>query len=81
MNVRRKAARVFLCALFLVTLSTFLTPATAEAQARFGVRAGVSADPDQFYIGAHGESGPLIHSSGFARTSRRDSGTTAPCSR
>ncbi len=53
--------RVALCALFVVCSSTLLIPQTAEAQGRFGVRAGVSADPDQFYIGAHGESDPLIH--------------------
>jgi hypothetical protein len=62
MNVPLGNARVLgVCALFAVFLSTFLAPRSAEAQARFGVRAGVSADPDQFYIGAHGESGPLIH--------------------
>ncbi len=35
-----------------------LIPATASAQ-DFGVRAGVSGEPDQFYFGLHVESGPI----------------------
>ncbi len=38
----------FICAL----------PAAASAQS-FGIRAGASGDPDQFYIGAHMVSGPV----------------------
>ena len=34
--------------------------APVEAQAHVGVRAGVSADPDQFFFGGHIESRPLI---------------------
>jgi hypothetical protein len=50
-------------ALFLATLSTlFLVGATAQSALaqQIGVRVGVSADPDQFYVGVHGEGGPLI---------------------
>jgi hypothetical protein len=36
-----------------------IAPSTAAAQA-FGVRAGVSASPDQFYFGAHFETAPLM---------------------
>lgn len=32
----------------------------ASAQAHYGVRAGVSGDPDQFVVGAHIETKPLI---------------------
>ena len=32
----------------------------ASAQSRAGVRAGVSADPDQFFFGGHVETRPLI---------------------
>jgi hypothetical protein len=32
----------------------------ASAQARVGVRAGVSADPDQFFFGGHIETKPLL---------------------
>lgn len=32
----------------------------AAAQGAPGVRAGVSGDPDQFYVGAHFETGPLV---------------------
>jgi hypothetical protein len=37
-----------------------LTPATVEAQIAPGVRAGLSIDPDQFYVGGHVETEPLI---------------------
>jgi len=32
----------------------------ATAQAGPGVRAGVSGDPDQFFVGAHYDTGPLV---------------------
>lgn len=35
------------------------SPAPASAQAP-GVRGGVSVDPDQFYLGGHYETGPLV---------------------
>lgn len=35
-------------------------PWSAEAQQSVGVRAGVSADPDQFFFGGHIETGPLL---------------------
>ena len=34
-------------------------PATGHAQDGFGVRGGVSADPDQFYFGAHYVTSPI----------------------
>lgn len=34
--------------------------APAAAQTTFGVRAGVSGDPDQFFFGAHFETPPII---------------------
>jgi hypothetical protein len=37
-------------------------PAAAEARQRAGVRAGISGDPDQFVIGGHLETGPLLDS-------------------
>ena len=37
------------------------TTQLVEAQGR-GVRAGVSGDPDQFYVGVHGEVGPVVES-------------------
>jgi hypothetical protein len=42
--------------LFVVALS----PGTARAQADIGVRAGVSGDPDQFYVGAHIDTQPIV---------------------
>jgi len=41
-----------------VLLLVFAVPAAAQWQP--GVRAGVSADPDQFVFGGHVESGPLM---------------------
>lgn len=45
---------------FEVALILMALPAVARAQAPVGVRAGVGADPDQFYFGGHIESGPLL---------------------
>lgn len=40
-------------------------PAAAGAQVRAGARAGVSADPDQFYVGGHFETAPLVEHLSF----------------
>ena len=37
----------------------------AHAQHGFGIRTGVSVDPDQFYFGAHVDAGPLVKSLWF----------------
>jgi hypothetical protein len=36
------------------------TAAAAQAQVRPGIRAGVSAEPDQFFFGGHIETRPLV---------------------
>ena len=41
----------------LFALLSSATPASAQAP---GVRGGVSVDPDQFYLGGHYETGPLV---------------------
>ena len=41
-------------------LVCWLVPALASAQIAPGVRAGVSVDPDQVYVGAHIETAPLV---------------------
>jgi hypothetical protein len=46
-NSKRTLFTVVVVALFL------LAAGPAFAQSRVGVRAGISADPDQFYVGAH----------------------------
>jgi hypothetical protein len=38
----------------------WLVPSTASAQVDPGIRAGLSIDPDQFYIGGHVETKPLV---------------------
>ena len=47
--------RLIAVSLFAATL--FAVPAAAQD---VGVRAGVSADPDQFYFGGHFETAPLV---------------------
>lgn len=44
--------------LSMMLIVAFAAPAYAQTQ--FGVRAGVSADPDQFFFGAHFETEPLL---------------------
>ena len=44
---------------FLSALLLVVVPSPAAAQAP-GVRAGISVDPDQFYVGGHFETGPLV---------------------
>ena len=41
-------------------LACWLMPAVASAQVAPGLRAGVSIDPDQFYVGGHLETDPLV---------------------
>lgn len=42
---------------FLLGLVCFSTPAAAQSA---GIRGGISVDPDQFYIGGHLETPPLV---------------------
>ncbi len=44
----------------LVSLAALAAPPAAHAQARAGVRGGMSANPDQVYIGGHVETPPLV---------------------
>ena len=44
----------------LLGLACWLVPARASAQLVPGLRAGVSVDPDQFYVGAHVETTPIV---------------------
>jgi hypothetical protein len=44
----------------LLGLLCWLAPALASAQVAPGVRAGVSVDPDQFYVGGHLETEPIV---------------------
>lgn len=48
-------------------LAVLTTATTAHAQVRggVGVRAGVSAQPDQFYFGGHFDSGPIVERLSF----------------
>ncbi len=53
-NRRNTVVSFFLAVLVLVVVPS---PVTAQAP---GVRGGVSVDPDQFYLGGHYETGPLV---------------------
>jgi hypothetical protein len=44
----------------LLAIVVSLVPAVASAQVKAGVRAGLSIDPDQFYVGGHLETDPLV---------------------
>jgi hypothetical protein len=46
--------------LLIITLFTSILSAVPAAAQEAGVRAGVSADPDQFYFGGHVETAPLF---------------------
>ncbi len=49
--------RPLLFVTLVASLMLFATPANAQT---FGVRAGASADPDQFFFGGHYETKPLM---------------------
>jgi hypothetical protein len=44
----------------LLAASTVLLATAAPALAQAGLRGGVSVDPDQFYVGGHFETAPLV---------------------
>ncbi len=46
--------------LILAGAAAFAAVPAAAQQLDAGVRAGVSVDPDQFYFGAHVETGPIV---------------------
>jgi len=58
MVVREVPVKVVLVVLALSAV--WLLSAPAAAQYEFGVRAGVSGGPDQFYFGGHIETPPLV---------------------
>jgi hypothetical protein len=60
-GTRCRRAAVHACVAATLVLGVVLAdPVPASAQGGIGVRAGVSADPEQFYVGLHYESGPLF---------------------
>jgi hypothetical protein len=46
--------------LFALSAIVLIFPASIPAQTGFGLRAGVTADPDQFHFGAHFASDPFV---------------------
>ncbi|MGE5357746.1 MAG: hypothetical protein ACM3NQ_01925 [Bacteroidales bacterium] len=65
-TTRRIATRAFAIGAIAAAALLFgaTTPALAQ-QPGLGVRAGVSASPDQFYFGAHYDTGPLFDKLSF----------------
>lgn len=53
-------AKTRACALVLMTLASVVVLASPAAAQAPGVRAGVSVNPDQFYVGGHYETGALV---------------------
>lgn len=56
--MRRHLPRVLRLIAVVTVLAGFASQ--AHAQQRVGVRAGVSAQPDQFYLGLHVETSPIV---------------------
>lgn len=52
--------RIVLASSFALLSLTMATPAAAQSDLSYGIRAGVSGDPDQFVFGGHFETRPLI---------------------
>jgi hypothetical protein len=59
MSFGRRGRVRFFQVLLAVTFLSSITAVPAFAQ-YFGVRAGASVDPDQFFIGGHAEVGPIV---------------------
>ena len=57
--------RVSFVLVLAAMLLCFVLPQRASAQGGVGVRAGVSADPDQFYFGGHFDSGYIYEHLSF----------------
>jgi len=57
--------RISLRLLGLVLALLWFAPAPVAAETTYGLRAGVSAEPDQFYFGGHFETGPLVENLSF----------------
>jgi len=45
---------------FMASIALTLVFSTSASAQSFGIRAGVSADPDQFYFGGHMETKPVV---------------------
>src|SRR5688572_18719393 len=58
MMLRKQAVRWL--SLWITVLVILVSSQNVFAQEGAGVRAGISADPEQFYFGGHGTFGPVI---------------------
>jgi len=56
----RQTLRTITCVAICGAALLTARPAAAQALEAYGVRAGVSVDPDQFYFGGHVQTEPLI---------------------
>jgi hypothetical protein len=56
----RQCCTALWTSILLVAAAMAVAPAPIAAQTQAGVRAGVSANPDQFYFGGHIETTPLV---------------------
>ncbi|MFH1573210.1 MAG: hypothetical protein ABIG68_04465 [Acidobacteriota bacterium] len=56
----RFIARFGFFAVFSALLAGFAAERVSAQEGGFGIRAGASVDPDQFHVGGHFESGPLV---------------------
>jgi len=58
--VRRATNKLSVSGVVLLGIACLLMPVPASAQVAAGLRAGVSVDPDQVYVGGHIETEPLV---------------------
>jgi hypothetical protein len=56
----RQSCTALWTAILIALIAIAAVPAAASAQTKAGVRAGVSANPDQFYFGGHIETTPIV---------------------
>jgi len=60
MKPRKQRSLGYLSVSVTVVLIAVFSSSSAHAQQGFGVRAGVSAEPEQFYFGGHATLGPVV---------------------
>jgi hypothetical protein len=58
--MRRKTAGATATVIAIAGVCILLVTGSSASAQGIGVRAGVSGDPDQFYAGVHGETGPIV---------------------
>lgn len=78
-TIRRRSRTFVVVSLVALTVS-FVVTRTAHAQQKgLGIRGGLSVDPDQFYVGVHYDTGPLIDRLSFRPNAEAGFGDNQTC--